>query len=42
VKKEPTIFEFYCYLWFAAKYARPNRLLGEILSKKEYGNKIHF
>jgi len=34
VKKEPTAFEFYCYLWFAAKYARPNKLLGEILSKK--------
>lgn len=34
-KKPNTVFELYCYLWVAAKYAKPNQLLSIIASNKK-------
>lgn len=34
LKNPSSVFEMYCYLWFAAKYAEPSDLLSVIVSKK--------
>jgi len=34
ISKPTSAFELYCYLWFAAKYERPNKILSVIDSKK--------